>query len=309
MHHRTSRVCAAGLGLAFLLLTSRGAKSQVDLSAWPQVRMEVLAVDQNGLPVEGVTADALVVHPPQKPVERVTALEPSTEPQSVCVLVDASDSLGDGLKIVLTKTRRLLKNLPADDEVCVAVFAAKLWVAQPLTGDRGAVLQALAQIQPTQGTQLRDGLADLARTMRETAKFRSRAIILVSDGTDRHSVTTNEQLKRDLETDGSPVVHMICLPEAFGRARNKQVEPHAGTAFKLHDFSGGLTYFPHTMVEIDSVVDTLPTTMRARYIVTYAAENAKRDGHEERVEISFDKAHQDLKARIQGPEGYYAPSK
>jgi hypothetical protein len=56
-------------------------------------------------------------------------------------------------------------------------------------------------------------------------------------------------------------------------------------------------------------VDTLPETIRNRYIVTYAAENAARDGHEERIEISFDKAHQNMKARIQGPEGYYAPAK
>ena len=60
---------------------------------------------------------------------------------------------------------------------------------------------------------------------------------------------------------------------------------------------------------ISSVRAGVPATMRERYIVTYAAENAKRDGHEERIQIAFDKAHQDMKARIQGPEGYYAPSK
>jgi VWFA-related protein len=282
--------------------------SQVDLSAWPQVRMEVLAVDPNGLPVPGVTADALVARGPQKPVA-VTALEQSTEPQSVCVLVDASDSLGDGLSMVLTKTRRLLRNLPTDDEVCLASFSTELSVTQTFTGDHGAVLQALTQVQPTQGTRLRDSLIDLAQYMRGKARFRSRVILLISDGYDRHSSATTEQLKRELETDGSPMVHMICLPTAFGSSRDKQYEPHEDTAFKLHEFTGGLTYFPHTMTDINVIVDTLPKTMRERYVVTYAAENAKRDGHEERIQIAINKAHRDMNARIQGPEEYYAPSK
>ncbi len=308
MHLRSSRFRVWGCGLALLfVVTTRGAMSQVDLSAWPQVRMEVLAVDPNGLPVPGLTADEVVARGLRKPFA-VTALEPSTEPQSVCVLIVASDSLGDGLSLVMTKARRLLKNLPQDDEVCLAAFSSKLWIAQPLTGDRGAVLQALTQVQPMGGTQLRDGLVDLARYMRGAARFRSRAVILISDGADRHSTATNEQLKREYEAEGSPVVHMICLPEAFGRARNKQYNPHENMAFKLHEFSGRLTYFPHTGVDIDAVVDTLPQTMRTRYIVTYAAENAVRDGHEERIEIAFDKTHQGMNARIQGPEGYYAPS-
>jgi VWFA-related protein len=295
------------LGLTFLL-SARGAWGQVDLSAWPQVRLEVLAVDQDGMPVPGVTADEVVARGARKPLT-VTELTPSAEPQSVCVLIDASDSIGDGLAIVLTKARRLLKKLPADDEVCVAAFSSKMWIAQPMTGDRGAVLQALAYVKPAGGTQLRDGLLDLSSYMRGAARFKSRAIILISDGTDRHSTATSEQLKRELEVEGSPVVHMICLPVAFGRARAKQYEPHKGTAFKLHEFSGGLTYFPHTIADIDSVVDNLPETIRNRYIMTYAAEDVARDGHEERIEISFDKAHQSMKARIQGPEGYYAPAK
>jgi len=307
MRLRTSRVCAGGLALA-LMLAVRGAWGQVDLSAWPQVRLEVLALDRDGVPLPGVTADALVARGPRKPLA-VTGLEPNEGPQSVCVLVDASDSIGDGLTIVNTKARRLLKNLPADDEVCMAAFSSKLWIAQPLTGDRNAALQALTQVRPAAGTQLRDGLLDLAQYMRGAARFRSRAIILISDGSDRHSAATNEQLKHELEAEGSPVVHMICLPPAFGRSRDKQYDPHEGTAFKLHEFSGGLTYFPHTIMDFDGAVDTLPRTMRARYILTYVADSAARDGHEERIQVSFDKAHQSMRARIQGPEGYYAPSK
>jgi Ca-activated chloride channel homolog len=309
MHLRSSRVRAWGCGLALLfVVTAKGAMSQVDLSAWPQVRMEVLAVDPDGVPVPGVTADELVARGLRKPFA-VTALQPGTEPQSVCVLIDASDSLRDGLSLVQTKVRRLLKKLSADDEVCVASFSSNVWMAQPLTADHGAALQALTQLKPSGGTQLRDGLLQLADYMRGSARFKSRTIILVSDGTERHSATSTVQLKQALEAEGSPTVHMVCLPTGFGHALYKQYDLHSRTAFNLTEVSGGLTYFPHTILDIDAIMDHLPETIRSRYILTYEAENAARDGHEERIEIAFDRAHQGMNARIQGPEGFYAPSK
>jgi VWFA-related protein len=296
------------LGLALLLIAARVALCQVDLSAWPQVRMEVLAVDPDGAPVQGITADALVARGLRNNVA-VSAFEPSADPQSVCVLIDASDSLGDGLSLVQTKVRRLLKKLPANDEVCVAAFSSQLSLAQPLTADHAAVLQALAQLKPAQGTQLRDGLLDLAAYMRQSARFKSRVIVLVSDGTDRHSAASTGQLKHELETEGSPTVHMICLPVGFGSARYKQVDLNRGAAFSLTEVGGGLTYFPHTIVDIDAIMDHLPETIANRYVLTYQAQNAARDGHEERIDISLDRAHQNISARIRAPEGYYAPSK
>jgi VWFA-related protein len=309
MHLRISRVDAAKLGLALLsMLAAPRAWSQVDTSAWPQVRMEVLAVDQDGVPVPGIKADALIARGLRQPIA-VTDLEPSAEPQSVCVLIDASDSIGDGLSLVRTKVRRLLKKLPTGDEVCVASFASKLLIAQPLTETRGPVLDALEQLKPAGGTQLRDGMLDLVRYMRETAKFKSRAIILVSDGSDHHSAATRQQLRQELEAEGSPVVHMVCLPVGFGHALAKQFDRNRDAAFNLTEPGGGLNYFPHTILDIDTVMDNLPATIGSRYVLTYVAENAARDGHEERVAISFDKTHQNSNARIQAPEGYYAPSK
>src|ERR1022692_5163496 len=107
MHLRNRRVDATRLGLAFLLMVAAPrAWSQVDTSAWPQVRMEVLAVDQDGVPVPGIKTDGLIARGLRKPLA-VTDLEPSGDPQSVCVLIDASDSIGDGLSLVRTKVRRL----------------------------------------------------------------------------------------------------------------------------------------------------------------------------------------------------------
>ncbi len=295
---------ALGLG-AFLSLSAGTACAQVDLSAWPQVRMEVLAVDRDGNPVPGLANDGVLARGTGKP-RPVTELQATTEPQSVCVLLDASDA--DRWSMAQGKAKKLVRNLPPGDEVCVAAFSTQLWIAQEFTEDRLAVSRSLSLGRPEGGTQLRDAVFYLADYMRRQAKHRSRAIVLISDGTDRKSNMSWEQLRRGMETEGTPVVHMVCLPPAFGRARAKQFDPHASDAFKLTELGGGLTYFPHTMGDMNGVMDALPIAMSERYIVTYTAENVARDGHEERVVLLFDKAHRSQKAILQAPEGYYAPS-
>ncbi|SNS92678.1 VWFA-related domain-containing protein [Granulicella rosea] len=295
------------LGLA-LLSCALPAIGQVDLSSWPQVKMEVLAVDADGRPLPPpVTADSLEAYIGGKKTP-VVELTPVAEPQSVCILIDGSDSVGDGLTLVRNKARRLLARLPAEDEVCVAAFSTSLWVVQPLTGDRAADQQALPQIYPARGTQLRDALLDLSTYMREKSQHRSRVIILFSDGIDEHSKSSREAFKRGMEMAGGPVVHMICLPEAFGHALRKQGNPRLNAAFTITDFGGGMTYVPHTMADLNAIVEALPQAMRSRYSLTLTARKPARDGHEEQIHIAFAKAHRSEGAEIRAPEGYYAPS-
>jgi VWFA-related protein len=301
-----SRFSALPLGLSVCLMPLC-VQAQVDVSGWPQVKMEVLAVDRDGLPVPAISADALQVYAGGKP-QPVVDLTPAIDPQSVCVLIDASDSVGDGLSLVRAKVRRLLMKLPADDEVCVAAFSSTLAIVQPMTADRGADLAALDQVQPAGGTQLRDALLQLSAYMRTASRNKSRAIILFSDGVDRKSEISQVNLRRALEMAGNPVVHMVVLPEAFGHARRKQVDPHESAAFAITGLGGGLTYFPHTMGDLNGIVEGLPQAMRSRYVLTLVAKNSAKDGHEERVQVSFDRAHRSQGTEIRTPEGYYAPS-
>jgi len=302
---RGSRVAMLAF-VAGVLATS--AWSQVDVSAWPQVRVEMLALGGNGEPLAGLSKDALVVNEGKK-AHGVLDVQPAQEPQSVCVLIDASGSMYTRLSLVLTKARRLVKNLPAGDEVCVASFSRGMELNLALTGDRRAVEPALGQVKASDsGSAVRDSLAALAEYMRGTAKFKSRAIVLFSDGADNSSKLKWEQMKQGFEADGSPVVHMICLPPAMGNARYKQVDPEERAAERLSKPTGGLTYFPHNMTDINSIVDNLGKVLATRYVVTFVAENAAKDGQEQRMQMSFEKSHRTEKAEVLAPEGYYAPS-
>ena len=301
---RTLRI----LGIAFLLLIAgRTAMGQVDLTAWPQVRVEVLAIDSQGNPMAGLTPDALVVKEGKQPLA-ISTLRPAAEPQSICVLLDAASSMADRLDTVRTKVRRFLRSLPPQDEECLAHYSGGLIMDQRLTQNHNAAVNALAPIEASGAATLRDAMLQLSDYMRGSARNKSRAIVLFSDALDHGSAAGKDQWRQAMETAGTPVVHLVCIPAAFGHAQWKQDDETSGAAMQVTAIGGGLTYFPHTTVEIDGMVDHLSDYLQARYVLTYQAENSTKDGGERRIAISYDKSHRAPKQLVLAPAGYIAPS-
>ncbi len=291
----------------WLLAPGAWARAQVDVSAWPQVRMEVVALEATGEPMAGLTRDALVVKEGRQP-HPVDDVQPGMGPQSVCVLIDASGSMYDRLSLVLTKARRFIRTLPAEDEVCLAEFATDSFIDQNLTQDKAAAQAALGHIKASGGTSERDALLALAGYMRKEAKNKSRAIVIFGDADDNSSKTNWQDFVQGMEIAGTPVVHFICLPPAMGNARWKQGDPKAGPATKVSRIGGGLTYFPHNMNDINSIVDNLAGLLQSRYVVTFTAENTTKDGQGQAMQVLFEKTHRSKDAVVLAPEGYYAPS-
>jgi len=60
------------------------------------------------------------------------------------------------------------------------------------------------------------------------------------------------------------------------------------------------------MTDIHSIVDNLGQVLRSRYVATFEAENAAKDGQEQWVHISFEKSRRMEKAEVLAFEGYDA---
>jgi hypothetical protein len=297
------------LGCISLLLfsVSNKAIAQLDLSAWPQVSMEVLAIDSQGNPITELNQNSIVVLEDKRP-HPITALTSSSGPQSICVLIEASDSMAPRLDTMLTKTRRLFQHLSGNDEVCLAHYAGNLSIDQKLTQDRHSAMDALTSIGPSGPSHLRDALLKLSDYMRQSAKYKSRAIVLVGDGIDHGSAATKNQWRRGMAQQGTPVVSMICMPIAFGHALWKQQDDTKASALQVIDVSGGIVYFPHTIGEFDAMVDHLSDYLQARLVLTFVAENPSRDGSERHIIVSYNPAHHEAGVMLRTPNRYIAPA-
>jgi hypothetical protein len=290
-----------------LMLSAGAATAQADLSAWPQVRMELMAIDAEGNPLPALPADAVFVNEGRRP-HAIASLAPAPGPQSICILIDASDVMSDRLDPMLAKARRLLQRLPATDEVCLAHYSGALTIDQKLTADRSAAVNALAPITASGRARLRDAILQLSGYMRQSAQYRSRAIVLFSDGVDQHSAAGKDQWRLGMEAEGAPVVHLLCMPLGFGHAAWKQEDATKGSALHLVAPGGGLVYFPHTITEFDAMVDHLSDYLQARYVLTFTADNPARDGSERRINIFYGPAHREADVMLRAPTGYIAPA-
>ena len=306
MHLRSSKVGPA-VGLALLWVAGASAvQGQADLSHWPQVRIQLFALDAQSDPMAALSSDALVLKEGGQE-QTILAIKPDFEAQSVCMLIDSSGSMQERLDSIRMAATRLLRSLPAEDEVCVADFSWKLAIDQDLTQDRQADEAALKNIKASGGTRLRDSLMGLSDYMRAAAKCRSRAILLLSDGSDNASMSSEEEMKRRMEMDGGAVVHVMCVPAISGQSVQGPSVGDGNMARYIAKMFGGLAYLPRNRQDMDAAVDHLVHAMQTRYILTYQTHDPAPDGRERPMSVAFDKTHPHAKAVVRAPEGYYAP--
>jgi len=218
------------------------------------------------------------------------------------------------LENVRSAATRLLRSLPPEDAVCIADFSWKLYIDQGLTQDRPLDIAAVQGLKASGGTRLRDSLMGLSDYMRGAAKHSSRAIVLLSDGSDNASLSNEQEMKRRMEMGGGAVVHVICVPADGGEKQAGSDSWSDGgsnddqrSALRIANMFGGLTYFPRNRQDTEAAVDHLIQAMQTRYLLTYQTRDPAADGHERPISVGFDKAHSNEKAVLRAPEGYYAP--
>jgi Ca-activated chloride channel family protein len=295
------------LVLGFVFASATALHGQVDLSAWPQVRMEVVGTDGNGDPLQGLAAEQVLVRENGHPVA-VTELKAASQPMSVCLMIDASGSMYDKRNLVKAAADRFLLNLSAQDEVCIADFSNQLFLDTPFTKDHKLLAQGLGYIKNSGGTALYESVLGMTDYMRKNAHNQSRAFVLLTDGADNASAVSDATLLRDLETAGTPVMHIVLLPSPRGDSNRQETAHSEKAALGLARMDGGLVYFPKDPMELEASVDHLGEAMKNRMVVTYSSDNQSKDGRERRVDVELDKAHQRAKAVVRAPQGYYAPS-
>jgi VWFA-related protein len=265
----------------------------------------MFALDAKGYPLSGLTLEDLNLKEDGH-VQKIAAISKVTEPESICILVDSSGSMYQRVAGAKEAVTRLVNALPPEDEVCVADFSFAAYIDQRLTTDRTAVIDSLKFLKASGGTALYDSVIALATYMRQSSRYLSRSIVLISDGDDNASRHDEDAMLRELKTSGSPVVDFFRLPSTRANS-NRPTERAALDAARV---GGGLSYFPFPddARELNAVMDSLVAALSSRYEVKYQPDRSVADGRKRRLTVNLAKNRQISKAEIRAPEEYYAPS-
>jgi Ca-activated chloride channel family protein len=243
------------VALGFALLAGDPGISAQFSSGVNLVEVYAAVTDQAGNPVAGLRRGDFTVLEDGQP-QGLSAFAEGDFPLSVAVAIDRSFSMGaKQLPTAVSAGRTFLGELRAQDQSMIVGIGSEIEVLAPLSTDRASQMQALSALKPWGTTGLHDAIIQSIEAV-QAAKGR-RALVLLSDGTDRYSkATAADALERARHAD------VMIYPVAIGSTRPPLFA-------ELASLTGGRSFQPKTPADLNVIMRTIANELRHQYLLGY----------------------------------------
>jgi len=253
------------------------------------VEVYATVVDQRGEAVAGLRADDFEVEEDGQP-QTISVFTAGDIPLSLAIAIDRSFSLPRAkLTEAVTATQRLLGELRPEDRVLLLAVGSQVETLSPLSIDHRAAYDALLGLDSWGTTPLFDATVSALDAI-QTASGR-RALILISDGSDRYSqATAADALNAARHRD------VIAYPIALQR-------PTPPFFVELATATGGRSLSAPDGRALSAGLSSVATELRRQYLIGYAPNSAseKRPGWRS-ISVRVKRTGLQVRAR----DGYYA---
>jgi Ca-activated chloride channel homolog len=277
-------------GLVIILLAGYSMVSAQFSSGVNVVEVYAAVTDQAGKPISGLVRGDFTVLEDGEP-QAVTAFGEGDFPLSVALGVDHSFSMGAAqLPTALSAARTFLGELQPGDQSMIVGIGSEIEVLAPLSTDRPAQMRALSALKLWGTTGLHDAIIQSISAI-QGAKGR-RALVLLSDGTDRYSKATAAQA---LESARRSDVMIYAV--ALGRTR-------APLFAELASLTGGRSFQPRSPGELNGMMRTIASELRHQYLLGYTPSRPIARGDEQWRTITVRVNRQAVTVRAR--DGYLA---
>ena len=203
---RMPRMLGAVVALAFAGLVAGAASA----SAAPAPIVNITGIEAKNTNLIGLISASggaaidpnltVTVSGKDYPVDAITSGQGTPVTRTTVLVVDTSGSMGEsGMATVRSAVAAFLKSVPIDVRVGVVSFSGKAVVDLVPTSDQGKVQSAVNNLKSSGETALYDGVSLAVRTLGSKGE---RSILLLSDGGDTASKTTQAQATGALKRGG-----------------------------------------------------------------------------------------------------------
>lgn len=234
------------------------------------VEVYATVTDDQGRLVTDLTPADFQVFEDGRPQEVLT-FTPGDVPVSLALAFDRSFSMqGKPLEGAQMAARALLNELADVDRVTLIAISSEVDVVVPLTNNRLAVDQAVQGLDPWGSTALHDAVVQALDAI-EPAPGR-RALVLVSDGLERNSRHTAEEVYARVRTSD-----VMIYPVALSRRSPALFET-------LARLSGGRATATRQPDELPRIFRRFASELRHQYLLGYQPDSAAGPGYR-RLEV------------------------
>jgi Ca-activated chloride channel homolog len=214
-------------------------------------------------------------------------------PLDLVLAVDISGSMEHALPDVKAAVKQLLSKLRPGDAATLLGFNDTIFIAAERETDRRTREAAVELLTSWGGTALYDATV---RTLDLVSKAWGRkGVVIFSDGDDRNSLTRRETAMARVQASDA----MLYTVGFGGGATVPQLKASLESYARS---TGGRSFFPRQVKELDTVFDTVVAELANQYVLSYSSTNLKQDGKWRNIKVRVRKGKYDIRAR----QGYRA---
>ncbi|HKW17700.1 MAG TPA: VWA domain-containing protein [Terriglobales bacterium] len=232
-----------------------------------EVTLHATVVDDRNHLVTNLDKTDFTVFENNQP-QKISHFHQEDYPVAVGIVIDNSGSMREKRDAVNKAAIDLVKASNPDDQVFVVNFNDEYYLDQEFTSDIKKLQSALEHVEARGGTALYDAIVASADYLTHSPLQR-KAILVVTDGEDDASQESLEEAIHHLEQENGPVVYSIgLLGEEKSRKAKRALE-------LLAERTGGESFFPPTLDEVDEISKSIAHDIRNQYTITYAPSTPK----------------------------------
>ena len=281
------------------------------------VILDVTVVDRNNSPIANLERADFTVHEDGVRQE-ITFFIRDRTPISIGLLIDTSGSIAGKLSRIEAAATSIIRQNQPGDEFFVMEFKADATVVQDFTTNTTAVEYSLSHLSASGQTALLDAVRNAIEHANKWAKHDRKCVVVVTDGDERDSRCSREQLLQSLRV-AKVQLYAVGFPDGLnamedtprrGSLQMQSQKPETRARILLDELarvSGGHPFYPREVGELDGIAETIARELRTQYRLAYYPTHGERDGHWREVRVSVASSQQPGGLIARTRAGYFAP--
>lgn len=226
-------------------------------------------------------------------------------PVSLGVILDVSRSMATKIDRARDAVLKLLEASNPQDEFFLITFADRPHIVQDFTQTIGDLQERLLFARPKGETALLDAVYLGLDKMKE-AKYSRKALLLISDGGDNHSLYTEKEVKSRIK-ESDVLLYSVGIFDREFSTMEERLGPQLLT--EISEVTGAQCYTLENPNALPVITEHIGVQLRNQYVLAYSPNTSKDDGKWRKIKVKLTFLPKSLpELRVHARTGYYARS-
>lgn len=266
------------------------------------VLVPVTVNDRLNRPITGLAKEDFLLSEGGQP-QQIKYFLAEDAPISIGVLLDTSKSMTNKIDSAREALAQFFEAANPQDDYFVVTFGDNPAVLADTTQSIGEIQGKLAMATPAGHTALLDAIY-LAINKTRSARYKRRALLIISDGGDNHSRYRPSEIKRLVQEADLEIYAIGIFDTIF-----KTPEEWAGKRLltTITEATGGRTVTLSNPRQLPEIAATISHELRNQYILGYRPSNAARNGQWRKIDVKVQPSAQNAALQVHFRRGYLGP--